>query len=304
MTAALRLNATSGTEAALGSVDVVALERAARRSLALAGRRLALVRGAEVEGPDPDVRVLGLAQLLREHNRPCVAAEFRGHGGLKRVLVLARQRDLRALAHLPPGPEGVAPASEVELEHCLAQRALQAIAGVFLGEGQAECDGGLRSAHLAVLSTLEPRGVLTVTARYRLHCHIGAEEAEIGVREVPITLLFDASQAGDWLGTEARAVPARRVEYPVAVASVTPAPDPTLAARVPLEVRAVAGQCRVSVEALSGMGPGSVLDLDQAAPALIELQVGEHAVARGELVVSAGRYAVLISDVVSGARPL
>lgn len=268
--------------------SLVLLERTVRTRLQQAASRLAVFRGMPVEGPDTDVTVCGLATMLREQNRPCLAVEFQGDGPLKRLIFLVRQRDVRALVGLPSAVE-----AEADLERMLAERALRIVATAIVGSEPRR--GRVEPGHLALLSTLEARQVLAVTATYRVQ-EPGPEDS-VSVSEITVTMLVDARQGGEWLAEEAAPAPARRVALPSAPSASASAADSRLVERVPLPVRAVAGRCRVSLDRLSRLGSGALLNFDCPADELVELEVEGRVVARGELVVSDGRYAVLVTEV-------
>lgn len=286
MTLSLRAESPAPLE---GRRNLVLLEREIRARFRRAASQLAVLRGSHVEGPDTEVALCGLAHVLRDQNRPCLAVEFAGEGALKRLIFLVRQRDLHALVGLATPTEP----ADGELERTLVERALRTIAACLSGEPPRP--GRVEPGHLALLSTLDARQVLAVTGTYRVH--ESRPEGSHSVRELPITVLMDARQGGEWLAQEAPAAPARRIALPAAPLASASAPDRRLVDRVPLPVRAVAGRCRVTLERLSRMGSGALLDFDCPSDAPIELEVEGRVVARGELVVSDGRYAVLVTEV-------
>jgi flagellar motor switch protein FliN len=68
---------------------------------------------------------------------------------------------------------------------------------------------------------------------------------------------------------------------------------------LPLSVRF--GQTDLTLEALTRLGPGSVIDLGRSPDDVVDVLVNGRLVARGEVVVVAGNYGVRIVEVVSAA---
>lgn len=95
-------------------------------------------------------------------------------------------------------------------------------------------------------------------------------------------------------------------------AAVAPAPAPVPASsaapdnldvildiELPLTVRF--GRAEMSLQALTKIGPGSVIDLDRSPDEPVEVLVNDKVIARGEVVVVAGNYGVRITEVASPA---
>jgi flagellar motor switch protein FliN/FliY len=102
------------------------------------------------------------------------------------------------------------------------------------------------------------------------------------------------------------AAPARPVAAPAPVASaataapVEKAPDNLeliLDIDMPLTVRF--GEAIVSIEALSKLGPGSLVELSRQPDDPVDVLINGRLVARGEVVVVAGNYGVRVTQVVS-----
>jgi flagellar motor switch protein FliN/FliY len=66
---------------------------------------------------------------------------------------------------------------------------------------------------------------------------------------------------------------------------------------LPLVVRFA--QTSLSLQALSRLGPGSVIDLDRSPEDVVDVLVNGRPIARGEVVVAAGNYGVRITEVLN-----
>jgi flagellar motor switch protein FliN/FliY len=66
---------------------------------------------------------------------------------------------------------------------------------------------------------------------------------------------------------------------------------------LPLVVRF--GETRLPIQVITALGPGSVIDLGRLPDDPVDLLVNERVVARGEVVVASGQYAVRITEVTS-----
>ena len=73
--------------------------------------------------------------------------------------------------------------------------------------------------------------------------------------------------------------------------------DVVLDIDLPLVVRFA--RTSMSIRALSTLGPGSIVDMERSPDEPVQVLVGEHVIARGEVVVVGGHYGVRITDVVS-----
>jgi flagellar motor switch protein FliN len=88
-------------------------------------------------------------------------------------------------------------------------------------------------------------------------------------------------------------------------------PNPAVAASVPANLEVILdidlplsvrfGQTDLSLDALTRLGPGSVIDLGRSPDDLVDVLVNGRLVARAEVVVVAGNYGVRILEVVSAA---
>jgi flagellar motor switch protein FliN len=90
-------------------------------------------------------------------------------------------------------------------------------------------------------------------------------------------------------------VPARTGPAPVNVGNL----DLLLDIELPLAVRF--GQTELTLQTLTRLGPGSVIDLHRSADEPVEVLVSGKVIARGEVVVVEGNYGVRVTEVVSTA---
>jgi flagellar motor switch protein FliN len=102
------------------------------------------------------------------------------------------------------------------------------------------------------------------------------------------------------------AAPSRPVAVPAPIASSAAAPtaektpdnlELILDIDMPLTVRF--GEATVSIEALSKLGPGSLVELSRQPDDPVDVLINGRLVARGEVVVVAGNYGVRVTQVVS-----
>jgi flagellar motor switch protein FliN len=68
---------------------------------------------------------------------------------------------------------------------------------------------------------------------------------------------------------------------------------------LPLVVRF--GRTVMSLKALSGLGPGSIVDMNRTPDDLVEIVVSDHVIARGEVVVVSGNYGVRVTELLNPA---
>ncbi|MBS1821095.1 MAG: FliM/FliN family flagellar motor switch protein [Acidobacteria bacterium] len=57
------------------------------------------------------------------------------------------------------------------------------------------------------------------------------------------------------------------------------------------------GSCDMTMEEVLGLGPGAVIELDRHTSEPVDLVVGDRIVARGEVVVVSGNFALRITEV-------
>jgi flagellar motor switch protein FliN len=76
--------------------------------------------------------------------------------------------------------------------------------------------------------------------------------------------------------------------------------DVILDIELPLTVRF--GRSEMTLQALTQVGPGSVIDLDRSPDEPVEVLVNDKVIARGEVVVVAGNYGVRVTEVISAAE--
>ena len=113
------------------------------------------------------------------------------------------------------------------------------------------------------------------------------------------------SVAGDLRVTPPAPAVAAPVAGPVASRAPRAAGDADATAKLevvldidlPLIVRF--GRTTMSLKALAELGPGSIVDMGRSPDEPVEMLVGNHVLARGEVVVVGGHYGVRIMDLVS-----
>lgn len=90
------------------------------------------------------------------------------------------------------------------------------------------------------------------------------------------------------------------------VTDVTGAPPVNLGVILDIDLPVVVrfAQARMTLQALSRLGPGSVVDLDRAPEDPVEVLVNGRIIARGQVVVVAGNYGVRISEVLNADERL
>src|SRR5512143_3897587 len=68
---------------------------------------------------------------------------------------------------------------------------------------------------------------------------------------------------------------------------------------VPLDVSVELGRCRMTIQDLLALAPGSVIELDKLAGEPLDVLINDRLVARGEAVVVNDKFGVRITDIVS-----
>jgi flagellar motor switch protein FliN/FliY len=58
----------------------------------------------------------------------------------------------------------------------------------------------------------------------------------------------------------------------------------------------------MSLKTLSGLGPGSIVDMERSPDEPVQMLIGDRVIARGEVVVVGGHYGVRVTDLVSSAE--
>ena len=66
---------------------------------------------------------------------------------------------------------------------------------------------------------------------------------------------------------------------------------------VEMEASLQFGACEMSLGEVLALGPGDVVELDRHVSAPVELIVGDRVVARGEVVVAKGNFALRVTEV-------
>ncbi len=96
-------------------------------------------------------------------------------------------------------------------------------------------------------------------------------------------------------------IPGPKATRPGRPASMGRQLDVILDIDLPMVVRF--GHTELTVEALTRIGEGSVIDLGRSPHEPVDLLVSGRLVARGEVVVVSGHYGVRILELVGGDRP-
>jgi len=78
-----------------------------------------------------------------------------------------------------------------------------------------------------------------------------------------------------------------------------PALTPGLLRDVELQARLELGRARLPVKDLLKLGPGAVVELDRRVGDPVDLYVNDRLVARGEIVVAEGSFALRVTEVLS-----
>jgi flagellar motor switch protein FliN len=68
---------------------------------------------------------------------------------------------------------------------------------------------------------------------------------------------------------------------------------------VPLDVSVELGRCRMTIQELLALAPGSVIELDKVAGEPLDILINDRLVARGEAVVVNDKFGIRITDIVS-----
>jgi len=95
-------------------------------------------------------------------------------------------------------------------------------------------------------------------------------------------------------------------ESSAAAPGAAPANDARLEAVLDVDLPLVVrfGVTSLPLRTLSGLGSGSVVDLNRAPEDPVDLLVGDRVIARGEVVVVDGQYGVRITELLTQARPV
>jgi flagellar motor switch protein FliN/FliY len=78
---------------------------------------------------------------------------------------------------------------------------------------------------------------------------------------------------------------------------------PDIPADVELQARLELGRARLPVRDLLNLGPGAVVELDRRVGDPVDLFVNDRLVARGEIVVAGGSFALRVTEVLSPGDP-
>jgi flagellar motor switch protein FliN len=186
------------------------------------------------------------------------------------------------------------------------------LAQLVMGFDETPDDGAVRDMLQEICGqaagALSQRGFgLTFVAGHAAPFAPAPGHAEVGWFQVRLTESF-SPLVGCWCRLEpvAAAVgagmdPRPADGPPAAPPRVTPAYPPNLEVildiELPMTVRF--GQTELTLDALTRLGPGSVIDLGRAPDDPVDVLVNGRLVARGEVVVASGNYGVRVTEVVS-----
>jgi flagellar motor switch protein FliN len=121
---------------------------------------------------------------------------------------------------------------------------------------------------------------------FRFGCWARLEDAEAA-----------AEQASSPVQAAAHTTPAKSGSHAEAAAAAPDNLDIILDIELPLTVRF--GRTEMTLQSLTRVGPGSVIDLDRSPDEPVEVLINDKVIARGEVVVVAGNYGVRITEVAS-----
>jgi flagellar motor switch protein FliN/FliY len=180
------------------------------------------------------------------------------------------------------GGEAAADAAIVDFLQQLAGRAVEALRGKPAGEG--------------ILFCVESPCAITAPPRAEAHAYAVSLTPDLSPVLAVWTVFEDApaQQAGASSLAFVQDSPTDREAVPVPANL-----DVILDIDLPLSVRF--GQTEMTVEALTRLGPGSLIDLERSPEDPVEVLVNGRLVARAEVVVVGGSYGVRILEVVSAA---
>jgi flagellar motor switch protein FliN/FliY len=138
-----------------------------------------------------------------------------------------------------------------------------------------------------------------------------------GIKLSVVSVSPGAAQGGVLVDLSAGDVTARiavggdATSAPAAVKAAQPAarvpelvPNDTLDAVLDMELPLVVRFARtvMSLKTLSGLGPGSIVDMERSPDEPVQMLIGDRVIARGEVVVVSGHYGVRVTDLVSSAE--
>ncbi len=80
-----------------------------------------------------------------------------------------------------------------------------------------------------------------------------------------------------------------------------PTPNYEVLMDIPVKVSVELGSCQLPMRDVLQLGAGSVVPLDQAAEAPVDLYVNQKLVARGEVVVVEDRFGIKVTEIIGKA---
>jgi flagellar motor switch protein FliN len=150
-------------------------------------------------------------------------------------------------------------------------------------EGSAQREGPVPSAAPTIFDVAMEDGT-----SLRFGCWVVLEEsAQESVAPAVSAFVAPAPASGP--------APTVRLATPAAPAPPLDNLEVILDIELPLTVRF--GKTELSLQALTQIGPGSVIDLDRSPDEPVEVLINEKVIARGEVVVVSGNYGVRVTEV-------
>ncbi len=89
------------------------------------------------------------------------------------------------------------------------------------------------------------------------------------------------------------------METPIANAAVERPPNLDLLLDIPVNLSVELGSCHLSMQEVLQLGVGSVVPLEKAADAPVDLYVNRKLIARGEVVVVNEHFGIKITEIIS-----
>jgi flagellar motor switch protein FliN len=154
-------------------------------------------------------------------------------------------------------------------------------------EGSAQSGGALPPAAPTVFDVAMEDG-----SSLRFGCWVDLEAGEEAPAPAPVQTIGNGTVA-------AAPSAAPRPQIPTPPTPAFDNLDVILDIELPLTVRF--GRTELTLQALTQVGPGSVIDLDRSPDEPVEVLINEKVIARGEVVVVSGNYGVRVTEVTSAA---
>ncbi|MDQ6823701.1 MAG: flagellar motor switch protein FliN [Candidatus Eremiobacteraeota bacterium] len=78
---------------------------------------------------------------------------------------------------------------------------------------------------------------------------------------------------------------------------MAPEPNFELLMHVPMRLTAELGTCTMSIAEILQISAGSIIELDRAATAPVDVRINDRLVARGEIVAVEGNFGLVVTEV-------